>query len=407
MDSFKWGLFAYYIFIGTVQVILMKASGESAKGTGKGLAYNTASAMVFIEAFKILVCLGMEQYQGDAYRAEKGEARKTSNLQGWLVYAVPGFLYAVENNLKIPATVYLHPHVFALFNNSKVIFAAIGMVILLGKRFSVLQWMSMALLGMSLCIAKVQMILPLPVGCEEMAASDNKEDVNAGLFFFGILLVLGASMLSGLAGVSNELLLKKRDKDVGLWRKNIWTYQWGVIFNSFGLVTSYLFGGDSTDSDSGSLLYEFFRGYDFWVWAMIFVTALLGISVSMIMKYFDNVVKCFGGSLILYSTTIASMVIFGSKVDAGFVLGLMTYSVSSYFYAGNHNAKLDKYAQYEVEIEAMISGKMQKPKEMLPLTKEENLVPVEETEISGEQMGSGTGERGAVLGRQTGAKPTD
>merc|ERR1712008_55278 len=98
-------------------------------------------------------------------RAEKGETRLTTSWQGFAVYAVPGFLYAIENNLKIPATVYLHPHVFALFNNSKVIFAAIGMVILFRKRFSVLQWISMALLGMSLCIAKVQMLLPLPAKC--------------------------------------------------------------------------------------------------------------------------------------------------------------------------------------------------------------------------------------------------
>merc|ERR1719262_1303722 len=110
--------------------------------------------MIFIELTKILCCLGVENWQGDAHRAEKGEARKTTNLQGFLVYAVPGFLYALENNLKIPATVYLHPHVFALFNNSKVIFAAVGMVILLGKKFSVLQWMSMALLGISLCVSK-------------------------------------------------------------------------------------------------------------------------------------------------------------------------------------------------------------------------------------------------------------
>merc|ERR550537_2156402 len=107
-----------------------------------------------------------------------------------------------------------------------------------------------------------------------------------------------------------------------------------------------------------------FRGYDRWVWAMIFVTALLGISVSMIMKYFDNVVKCFGGSLILYSTTVASMLIFGSKVDAGFILGLMVYSVSSYFYAADHNKKLETYAKFEAEIDALVSGKAQAAKQL-------------------------------------------
>lgn len=351
--------------------MLMKASGESAKGTGNALAYNSASAMLFIELLKTLCCLVVEAQQGDAYRQEKGEPRKTTTFQGWLVYAVPGFLYAVENNLKIPATVYLHPHVFALFNNSKVIFAAIGMVLLLGKRFSLLQWMSMALLGMSLCVAKVQMLLPAPF-CAN-AGKDVKADadeVGYGLFVLGIALVLGASVISGLAGVFNELLLKKRDADVGLWRKNIWTYQWGVIFNLIGLVVSELFSSGGTKSESSGLLSGLFRGFDFWVWAMIFVTACLGISVSMIMKYFDNIVKCFGGSLILYSTTLASMFFFGSRVDAGFLLGLLVYSVSSFFYAGDHNRKLDLYHQYEAEIEALVKGKAQVVREMEPLTAE-------------------------------------
>jgi len=274
--------------------------------------------------------------------------------------------------LKIPATVYLHPHVFALFNNSKVIFAAIGMVVLLGKRFSVLQWISMALLGMSLCVAKVQMLLPVPpcagAGNDVKAA----DEVGSGLFLVGIALVLGASVLSGLAGVFNELLLKKRDADVGLWRKNMWTYQWGVIFNLIGLVLSSWFGSGSSAgkdaSESSGVLYAIFRGFDFWVWAMIFVTAALGISVSMIMKYFDNIVKCFGGSLILYSTTLASMFFFGSQVDAGFVLGLMVYSVSSYFYAGDHNKKLEIYQKYEAEIDALVAGKGTVVREMEPLT---------------------------------------
>lgn len=75
------------------------------------------------------------------------------------------------------------------------------------------------------------------------------------------------------------------------------------------------------------------------------------------MKYFDNVVKCFGGSLILYSTTLASMLIFGSQVDAAFMLGLMIYSVSSYFYAGDHNGKLELYAKHQAELSRRIMCK--------------------------------------------------
>jgi len=304
---------------------------------------------------------------------------------------VPGLLYAVENNLKIPATVYLHPHVFALFNNSKVIFAAIGMVILLGKKFSVLQWMSMALLGISLCVAKVEMLLPLPADCVG-AKSSPQEQVGVGLFLWGIVLVLAASFISGMAGVSNELLLKKRDTDVGLWRKNIWTYEWGVIFNFLGLLASKFFEGGG--AGTGNPLLDFFHGYDVYVWAMIVVTALLGISVSLIMKYFDNVVKCFGGSLILYSTTVASVLVFGSKVNAGFVLGLLVYSVSSYFYAGDHNGKLDTFNRHEAEIKDMIEAKTAAANETQALRAKQESAPASEESIE-----CGEVARAAVVGK--------
>jgi len=215
---------------------------------------------------------------------------------------------------------------------------------------------------------------------------------------WGIILVLAASFISGLAGVSNELLLKKRDSDVGLWRKNIWTYQWGVIFNTIGLLGSRLFGGGSNAS-IGNIFLNFFEGYDYRVWAMIFVTSLLGISVSMIMKYFDNVVKCFGGSLILYSTTLASMIVFGSQVDAGFVLGLLVYSVSSYIYAGDHNGKLDTYSKFEADIDAMVKAKhstsdMEALKAKLP----EQAVSVNDDPET-ENLEAGA----SVLGKQRGA----
>ncbi|CAK0897582.1 unnamed protein product [Prorocentrum cordatum] len=87
----------------------------------------------------------------------------------------------------------------------------------------------------------------------------------------------------------------------------------------------------------------------------------------MIMKYFDNVVKCFGGSLILYTTTLTSMLLFGSKVDAAFILGLLVYSISSYFYAGDHIGKLSTYERYADEIEALVRTKERGAAEMARL----------------------------------------
>ena len=118
--------------------------------------------------------------------------------------------------------------------------------------------------------------------------------------------------MSGLSGVVNEWLLKKADTSVNMWQKNKWTYQWGMIFNVGGLLIQNLAEvispSESTSSSEGtsSLFSGFFRGYNFWVCCLVVANVLLGTSVSLILKYFDNVVKGFGFTLIIFTVTFFS-----------------------------------------------------------------------------------------------------
>ena len=48
-------------------------------------------------------------------------------------YAAPGMLYAVQNNVNIHAVAFLGPPLFALFNNSKIAYAAVANRILLNQ----------------------------------------------------------------------------------------------------------------------------------------------------------------------------------------------------------------------------------------------------------------------------------
>jgi len=127
----------------------------------------------------------------------------------------------------------------------------------------------------------------------------------------GILLVTITSVTSGLSGAVNEWLLKAIDQDVSLMRKNVWTYQWGCLFNIFGSVLPMLLALASTTPAAEGETPSLFSGFNMGVWALITVNASLGLTVSMVLKYFDNIIKCFGGSLIIFNVGFFSWMFLG------------------------------------------------------------------------------------------------
>ena len=55
-----------------------------------------------------------------------------------------------------------------------------------------------------------------------------------------------------------------------------------------------------------------------------------------------HIIKCFGGSLIIFSVSFFSWTFFGASIDAGFILAVLIFSISSFMYVGSHNAVLKK-----------------------------------------------------------------
>jgi len=160
----------------------------------------------------------------------------------------------------------LNPHVFALFSNMKLAFAALLTRMLLNKKFTIVQWVSISLLMLCLVVSKIDMFIECPkegagasgvkqrllldderlysmsmeydfdlasnslqenfealqgYGKRFLLVSDSDlsgagaEDAEAAAaakwatFVFGFMLCVLSSFLSGFSGVVNEWLLKK------------------------------------------------------------------------------------------------------------------------------------------------------------------------------------------------------
>jgi len=190
-------------------------------------------------------------------------------------------------------------------------------------------------------------------GSAGSAGSGESGEEQEQVFLLGLGLALASVATSGAAGVVNEYVLKiEGNKSHSFWQRNRFTYQWGLLFNLFPLMYNFytthsdmfrleeilLRVSTSTIPDLlaffGTTLYSYlFSGFTWTVWFLIAINTALGISISLVFRYFDNVTKSFGGPLILFCTTFFSWLLFDSHIGLQFVLALVVYSFSVYLYA--------------------------------------------------------------------------
>ncbi|CAD7973460.1 unnamed protein product [Amoebophrya sp. A120] len=381
MRSFSWTTsgavpfslfcFLYYVVAGSTHLLLTKAT-ENKNASGR-LEYDTTVVVSLVEVFKAIFAINMVLLFGKKNNGTtKSEIAELCKL-GEPRYALPGLFYAVQNNCIILAVPLLHPHVFGLFNNLKIVSAAVFSSLFLRKRFRVREKVGLLLLILSCVVSKWEMatsavrqlmIRPNNAAPDERRQSatmkNAKGEAEDQRFLLGLSLTLFATSVSGLAGVINEHVLKVGGK-VGhsFWIKNYYTYQYGILFNLCGNAVSYLLQNyhpgmtsgvlntsnassfSNTTKNSSDLFLKktspslLLTGFTPLVWALVFVWVLLGVSVSLVFKYLDNTAKSFGNPLIVFVTSIFSHFLFAdTNLDVYFFQALALYFCSVAVYSG-------------------------------------------------------------------------
>merc|ERR1712060_926632 len=139
----------------------------------------------------------------------------------------------------------------------------------------------------------------------------------------GLAAVLAACVTSGLAGVYLEKILKQTDASI--WIRNIQLAMFGA---SCGLLGA-LYQDGAAISEHG-----FMQGYTFLVWGVILLQAVGGLVVAAVMKYADNILKCFGNALSIVLSCILSAVFLQEFTPDGlFVLGTLLVLVATTMYS--------------------------------------------------------------------------
>lgn len=236
------------------------------------------------------------------------QARK--NTREVLFQCVPALLYTIQNIFMYVAISNLDAGIFQICTRMKILITALLSVFILGKRLRFLQWVSLFLLVVGVVIIK--------------GVSGGQPTSNSN-FAVGFVAVLISSTSSGLAGVFMEKMFK--DKKLTVWNRNFWLAVWSFLV---GFITAVY--------KNPNIIYpsEFFKNYTIWAWIAIFLLAVGGLVIGLVLKYADNILKAFAGSASILLSTLLSVVLFHTKITIRFGIGacIVMVAVVLYSYGG-------------------------------------------------------------------------
>ncbi|CAO3566352.1 unnamed protein product [Mortierella alpina] len=253
-------------------------------------------------------------------------------------------LYAIQNNLQYVALHALDPSTFQVTYQLKILMTALFSVLLLNRTLPALKWMSLVMLTAGIALVSLEESNHR-AGKGKDADPDSAssalgvllEDQKNGALYdaaaappsndrpellVGLLAVLIACVLSGLAGVYFEKILKNTQGSI--WLRNI---QLSFFSLPFSLLAVYLKDGEGVTEQG------FFAGYDMLVITAIACQSAGGLIVAVVVKYADNILKGFATSISIVISAIASVALFGSHIGRIFILGTALVLGATYMYS--------------------------------------------------------------------------
>ena len=198
---------------------------------------------------------------------------------------------------------------FQIMKQLNVLSTGIFMYVFLRRSLSWLQWKALIIIAIGCMVTQ----LNSAVENGHVAADTTRSSL------VGYTLVLVSAY--GAGGVFSEKLLKgpggeqKKANKVSIHWQNMQLYVFGLVF---GLVSLRL------DARSGRLVYsDLFHGFNAFAYATVATLAICGLLVSFILKYLDNVAKCFCAALSMLCVALLDSAIKHEAIPMRMVLGIL------------------------------------------------------------------------------------
>jgi len=321
-NSFRLGLLALMVLQNSSVVLIGRYTRDSK--TAEEL-YVVNHLLLICEAMKLVCACVLE------YTVTNGQLLKSIKENIFdapldaLKIIVPSLLYLLQNTLLYVALSNLSAPLFQVTYQSKLLTTAIVSVIMLQRRYSVKQWVCLTTLGVGVAV--------VVVGAQE--EPKNAEEYPEQNMFTGLISVTCACLSSALAGVYFEKVLKKPISDgihtkapVSLWMRNIQMAFFSVCIALFNNYTNY--GINEVDQAK-----SFAHGFTSWVWMVAILQAGGGLLVAAIIKYADNVLKGLATGVSVVTSTMCSMIFFGTPLTMQFIVGGLIILSSVFFFSND------------------------------------------------------------------------
>ncbi|KAH9268106.1 hypothetical protein BASA83_009497 [Batrachochytrium salamandrivorans] len=242
----------------------------------------------------------------------------------WMKLAVPACLYFAQNCLLYTAADRLDSSTFQVLAQSKLLTTAIFSALILGHSIPLPRAIALAILTAGIALVHWSDLTHTAFTVDVVT----DDDAHLGDFSYasdraiGLFYLLLASILSGLAGVWFEKVLKEHKTSV--WLRNI---QLSLFTLPFGLITlAYM---DSKRIWEGGI----FQGFTLWTIVIVILQALGGLIVAIVVKSADNIVKGFATCISIVLSSLLSVWLFGNSVSHVFMLGVTLVIGSTLLYA--------------------------------------------------------------------------
>lgn len=204
----------------------------------------------------------------------------------------------------------------------KILTTALMSVILLGKAISLVKWSALVMLTIGVSMVQLQgydgdavtTTTPSPLAGATGSITSNS--------VMGLIAVLLACCTSGLAGVYLEKMVKM--SGTSIWMRNV---QLGTVGTVMALLTAA--GKDSERILEGGMA----QGFTIREVCLVLMHSIGGLSSAAVLKYADNILKCFSGGIAIVLVSIITVLCFeGFSPGLLFVGGMTLVILATFLY---------------------------------------------------------------------------
>lgn len=293
-----------------LQPILYKEFAAGAK--------NSSVLVIGCESFKLLLAaLTLASSGGLGSVARNWTLRESLAASG-----LPACTYAVQNVLIQVAYQHLPSIVFNLLNQTKLLWSALFIHLLIGTKYSLAQCFSM------LTLLGAAMLLSLSKDSGGDAADAPPMSVE-----FGLVPVLLASMLSGLGAAITQRSMQQHKRDAALVTMELSLY--GSLFLMMPAIWSTITKTPNDESPALNALKSIdavFEGCDVYTLIPVVSNACGGLLVGTVTKYVGGVLKSFALICGIAFTAFVESYVYGAVLprEVFVAAALVAFSMAVY-----------------------------------------------------------------------------